>query len=401
MIALGLSKEFSPASSAGNRQRKHIQLLCAIAVLLALIAPSLAIAPHASASWSAPRTVYIPVTGQSVDGYFLDVWRAWGIASLGYPVTPEIIENDRIVQYYEYARMEYWPEDPDGDVVKFGKIGLELKPVTVFRTIPNLPLLNGHTPRSQEMNREQRAWLPLDDRAASRENSATWLFVPETRHSIQHGFKDFWEATGEQDFLGNPVTEEYILDFTTYQVFERGQLAWRADTGVWMTPVGETLAERYRVDTAPQGQGNLPVYDEALFIPPPEPVRPIAPPNGERVIDINLSTQYLIAYQGGVSVGETYVSTGRPGFDTPPGMYNVLYKLPSQTMEGVLGGEYYNVPDVPWVMYFTSVGHAIHGAYWHNNFGAVMSHGCVNLPLGFAEFLYNWASDGTKIVIHW
>ena len=70
-------------------------------------------------------------------------------------------------------------------------------------------------------------------------------------------------------------------------------------------------------------------------------------------------------------------------------------------MEGVIGGEYYNVPDVPWVMYFTGVGHAIHGAYWHNNFGAVMSHGCVNLPVGFAAFLYDWAPDGTRIEIHY
>ena len=121
----------------------------------------------------------------------------------------------------------------------------------------------------------------------------------------------------------------------------------------------------------------------------------------ERVIEINLSTQYLIAWQGGVSVGETYVSTGKPGFDTPPGTYQILYKLESQTMEGVLGGEYYNVPDVPWVMYFTGRGHALHGTYWHNNFGAVMSHGCVNMPVGFAEWLYNWAPNGGRVEIHY
>ena len=56
-------------------------------------------------------------------------------------------------------------------------------------------------------------------------------------------------------------------------------------------------------------------------------------------------------------------------------------------MEGVIGGEYYNVPDVPCVMYFTNGGHALHGTYWHSNFGTPMSHGCVNLPMDVAAWM--------------
>jgi uncharacterized protein YraI len=122
---------------------------------------------------------------------------------------------------------------------------------------------------------------------------------------------------------------------------------------------------------------------------------------GELWIDINLSTQYMIVYRGGEILGQTYVSTGRPGFDTPTGTFYVNYKLPSQTMSGVLGGEYYYVPEVPDVMYFTDRGHAIHGAYWHNNFGSVMSHGCVNLPVGFASWLYDITPVGTRVYIHY
>ena len=70
-------------------------------------------------------------------------------------------------------------------------------------------------------------------------------------------------------------------------------------------------------------------------------------------------------------------------------------------MAGCLQGECYNVPNVPHVMYFTNVGHAFHGAYWHNNFGQRMSHGCINEPLGQAEWLYNWSSIGTRVVIHY
>jgi lipoprotein-anchoring transpeptidase ErfK/SrfK len=119
----------------------------------------------------------------------------------------------------------------------------------------------------------------------------------------------------------------------------------------------------------------------------------------QKSIVISISQQMLWAYKGKQIVLNSYVSTGRTGFDTPVGSFAVLTKLPSQTMEGVIGGEYYNVPDVPWVLYFTNSGHALHGTYWHNSFGTPMSHGCVNLPLDVAAWLYDWAPIGTPVQI--
>lgn len=127
----------------------------------------------------------------------------------------------------------------------------------------------------------------------------------------------------------------------------------------------------------------------------PEP----AAAKGRKAIVVSIGAQTLWAYKGDEVVLTTYVSTGKAGFDTPLGHYAVLTKLPSQTMEGVLGGEYYNVPDVPSVMYFTNSGHALHGTYWHTNFGAPMSHGCINLPLDIAAWLYQWAPAGTPVLI--
>ena len=119
----------------------------------------------------------------------------------------------------------------------------------------------------------------------------------------------------------------------------------------------------------------------------------------QKAIVVSISQQMLWAYKGDKVVLNSYVSTGRAGFDTPVGSFAVLTKLPSQTMEGVIGGEYYNVPDVPWVLYFTNRGHALHGTYWHSNFGMPMSHGCVNLPLDVAAWLYDWAPVGTPVLI--
>jgi lipoprotein-anchoring transpeptidase ErfK/SrfK len=119
----------------------------------------------------------------------------------------------------------------------------------------------------------------------------------------------------------------------------------------------------------------------------------------QKTIVVSISHQMLWAYKGDQVVLSSYVSTGRAGFDTPVGSFSVLSKLPSQSMEGVIGGEYYNVPDVPDVMYFTNEGHALHGTYWHNNFGTPMSHGCVNLPMDVAAWLYDWAPVGTPVLI--
>ena len=119
----------------------------------------------------------------------------------------------------------------------------------------------------------------------------------------------------------------------------------------------------------------------------------------EKTIVVSIGQQSLWAYKGDRVVLSSAVSTGRAGFDTPLGNYAILTKLPSQTMEGVIGGEYYNVPEVPSVMYFTNFGHALHGTYWHSNFGQPMSHGCVNLPLDVAAWLFQWAPVGTPVLI--
>lgn len=120
---------------------------------------------------------------------------------------------------------------------------------------------------------------------------------------------------------------------------------------------------------------------------------------GEKAIVVSIGQQAMTVYKGDNVVMSSYVSTGKAGFETPLGHYAILTKLPSQTMEGVIGGEYYNVPEVPSVMYFTNSGHALHGTYWHNNFGTPMSHGCVNLPLDVAAWLYQWAPVGTPVLI--
>lgn len=125
---------------------------------------------------------------------------------------------------------------------------------------------------------------------------------------------------------------------------------------------------------------------------------PPAPTDGRAVV-ISLSMQALWAYESGQVVRSTYVSTGTERTPTPIGLFWVNNKFPVETMEGEIAGEYYLVKDVPNVMYFNEQGDALHGAYWHSNFGTPMSHGCVNLPLDVAEWMYEWALMGMAVQI--
>ena len=118
-------------------------------------------------------------------------------------------------------------------------------------------------------------------------------------------------------------------------------------------------------------------------------------PNAAKWIEVDLSQQRLYAYQNGKMVFTTLISSGRSPYRTPIGRFRVWAKVRRQTMSG----PGYRLPNVQWVMYFAGE-NAIHGTYWHNNFGRPMSHGCVNATNKAAQWLYNWAPKGTLVVVH-
>ena len=114
----------------------------------------------------------------------------------------------------------------------------------------------------------------------------------------------------------------------------------------------------------------------------------------ERWLQVDLSSQRLIAWEGNVPVYAVIVSTGKPTTPTVTGVFAVQ----SMHREARMRGADYDVPDVPWTMYYYR-GYAIHGAYWHDNFGTPVSHGCVNVAVDHAEWFFNWAEVGTPVVV--
>ncbi len=118
--------------------------------------------------------------------------------------------------------------------------------------------------------------------------------------------------------------------------------------------------------------------------------------NGEKWIDINITKQVLVAYEGTKPVYATLVASGESGLDDPEtskatkrGIFRIHTKYVSMTMDSDVVGEEFELRDVPYVQYFED-GYALHGAYWHDKFGRPKSHGCVNLSPEDARRLFFW-----------
>lgn len=136
-----------------------------------------------------------------------------------------------------------------------------------------------------------------------------------------------------------------------------------------------------------------------------------APDGAEKWVEVDLSDKKLYAWEGDRKIYEFLISTGRPGYETPTGDYRVWRKVRSQRYKGGTPGTsgYYDLPNVPYSLFFGSnrldkwKGYALHGAYWHNDFGIKnRSSGCVNLAPMDAGRLYSWAGpvmpEGTGAV---
>ncbi len=123
---------------------------------------------------------------------------------------------------------------------------------------------------------------------------------------------------------------------------------------------------------------------------PPEEIAPISLGHADKHIQIDRATQVLRCFEGPTVVFQTQVSTGHAATPTPRGDFRVLYKRHTRrmTMSGI--ADPYDLPGVPFCTYFTYSGVAIHGTYWHNDYGRVHSHGCVNVTPDAAEWVFRW-----------
>lgn len=125
----------------------------------------------------------------------------------------------------------------------------------------------------------------------------------------------------------------------------------------------------------------------------------------EKWININLSNHSVEAFEGTNIVMSSPMISAGSSYENAVGEFSVYWKNPIQTMRGNNSdGSTYVTENVPWILYYYG-GYALHGAPWRSSFGydagTSGSHGCINLPVSFANSLYNWAEEGTVVVSHY
>jgi len=396
-----------------------------VSAALVLAALFLGLGPRGGSAeeWTPPDAVYFSQTGHNVAEPFLTFWRDNGRSIfVGDPISEPIVQGDLTVQYFTKARLEV-----RGDTVSRGAIGTEY--LTGLGIALNERSLRPRLLRGNELDELSTTPYTRIADITFPGDPGEHRFFPASGHTLNSSFKLAWENNGGLSRFGYPISEEFNeispIDGKAYttQYFERARFEYHPEISnnysVVLTPIGETVAALHNVGTAAVAQGNTPTYDETLFTPPPPPLpsptptpsptavtasRPAGAPGGAKLIDVDLSEQYLTAFEGSRIVYQGYISSGARGNETPVGTFSVYSKLASDDMRGpdptLPGGTYFQ-PDVPWVMYFAAGGYAIHGVYWHNSFGTPRSHGCVGASVGAASFLYNWAPIGTRIYIHY
>ena len=164
--------------------------------------------------------------------------------------------------------------------------------------------------------------------------------------------------------------------------------------------------------------------DRTFYIPsfnmriiPDEELTMLSPeiPAADKLIHVDLASQMVTAFEGEKMVFSARCSSGQRGTDTPTGEFSTFHKGPSihMTNQGDAVQNIYNLPGVPWTSFFTGMGHAFHGTYWHNDYGRPRSHGCINLPSDLSKWIYRWTSplvplgedylhkpgEGTRVIV--
>jgi lipoprotein-anchoring transpeptidase ErfK/SrfK len=206
-------------------------------------------------------------------------------------------------------------------------------------------------------------------------------------------------------FKGFLIGED--VDFPFALVRAKGAKAWQYDASKERMVKAGDLAWRSAVPLT----GKQKIVDKKLYYETKEGVwiddrsagrvepakkMPAWGKNGEKWIDVNITKQVLVAYEGTKPVFATLVSTGEAGLGDPEktkstkrGIFRIHTKYASITMDSDMVGEAFELRDVPYVQYFEH-GYALHGAYWHDVFGQPKSHGCINLSPEDARRLFFW-----------
>jgi hypothetical protein len=204
-------------------------------------------------------------------------------------------------------------------------------------------------------------------------------------------------------YAGKPFLVEVSVPFTdTLWTLKRPDyFAYRLYYGTvfWVTGISRESSGKtwYRII---DDKWKYSYYADATHFHPiqPEELAPLSPylPLEAKRLEIRLADQVVIAYENDQPVFMSRAATGAHfsdgNYTTPTGHYITSRKRPSRHMAAGdrAAPNSYDLPGIPWVSYLTKNGISFHGTYWHNDFGKPRSHGCINLSIEAARWVYRW-----------
>lgn len=327
----------------------------------------------ALATQTGTNLVYFQQTGHYLGNGFLYYWRVNnGLSQFGMPISEEMTEDGRTVQYFEKARLEYHEEFRG----------------TRYET--SLGQLGRETFEADAVAQSQKAAQPIQAKFVP----AGFRFFKETGHTLTGIWRDMWERNGSLDRFGFPLTEQFprTIDGVSYtvQIFERVEMRLKAGQAeITFAPLGYTVAKLKWVNTTFAAYDNkTELYGPKLY---------------EHWVDINLSTQTARFYEGDLVVRTNLITSGKPGYGTPTGTFHILRRVYNERMRGgsVGAGDYYDLSNVLYTQYFTYQGHALHYAWWRSQFGVTGSHGCINEDFATSKFAWEFLDLGSRVQIHY
>ena len=257
----------------------------------------------------------------------------------------------------------------------------------------------------------QDVTITLDEDSYTAENTdkASWIKVTNSAESaptiaVDSAKVSQWVQAQAEEAKVEPVTGQRNVNasgkvVSTPTEAKDGKTVNNADT------VAKSITESFGSDKAYTGTFETTAvkaeWKERTIAAGAENLPYQAAP-GEKWVDLNLSNKTVTAYEGATVVhGPVSIVDGAAETPTVTGTYKVYLQYESQTMRGEnADGSPYVAEDVPWVSYFYS-GYAFHGAGWRSSFGYSGSHGCVNMPVSEAQWIYNWADTNTVVQSHY
>jgi hypothetical protein len=365
-------------------------------------------------------------TGHTLGGEFLAYWEEIdGERFLGRPLSEEFQETGKTLQLFEFGMLQMGSDRKVAIRHTFAEKLLDdtLRADPAFQPAP--PTL-GVTSlvTSEDGLRLRGAPSETGEVRTVIANNAEFIAAPGEHGEWVPGYADGWSGWVAAEYLQDPealpVIDTDDWDLSVWQGASLGETNVRTQPTTKST-TAKTLAYGEPVIVVDWVEGEAVTDDDdawaklndgnfvyvrniARSAPVAAPALPPDAPRNGRWIDVHLTQQLMVAYDGREVQRVTVMTSGRPGWETPEGMFAINTRVANETMDsGSIGAEsFYKLEDVLFTQYFTNVGHALHFAWWKTKetIGRPGSHGCLNLLLEDAKFYWDWATIGTPVYCH-